>query len=183
MQDGFKIAISAGLMGAVVGLGMQGMSDQMSQTIGQGWMLGGLAGSAVLGGIAAISEKWTHFKREREINQNIDELQKKVDNLSEVKDVVRTMTEFTRLAGVVHDNFDSSREKSRATVVLRLQILGLSIADKMPTPELADHAASSVYRTMGNVSFRLGQSLDQDKPVSKAGIDIDITAPAAPSMG
>ena len=58
MQDGFKIGISAGVAGTAVGLALQNTQEPMLQSIGQGWILGGIAATALLGGIAVLSAKW-----------------------------------------------------------------------------------------------------------------------------
>lgn len=87
MHDGFKIGMSAGAVGAVVGLALQTAQDPMWQTVGQGWMLGGAAGVAVLGGICAVSSKWQGYKQEHDLALAMEKLERHVawphsDNVS-----------------------------------------------------------------------------------------------------
>lgn len=181
MHDGTKIAMFAGALGAVVGLALQTSGDQLTQTIGQGWMLGGVASTALMGGVAAISAKWQSFKAERQMSQTIEHLETAVEK--GVHTDGTTLKSFIGLARESGEFFEYKSDSKKEAVAQRLQILGMSIADKMPHMEQADSAANVVHNTMGSIRFKLGVSLNQDAPVRKAGIDIDITSPSAPSMG
>ena len=67
MQDGMKIAIAAGAVQAAVGLALQTAQDPQWQTAGQGLMLSGVAGVAVVGGVSVLASKWQSYKKEKAV--------------------------------------------------------------------------------------------------------------------
>lgn len=158
MHTGTNIAMLAGALGAMAGMAMQGAGDPMVQTIGQGWMLAGVASTTLLGGMAALSAKWKSFKAERQMNQTIERLENAVTNGTQTDRT--TLNSFINLTRDSSNFFEDASQSKRTAVAERLQILGMAIVAKMPNMEQADLAANVVNLTMGDARFKMGVHIE-----------------------
>lgn len=184
MQDGFKIGISAGIAGTAVGLALQNTQDPMLQTIGQGWILGGVAATALLGGIAALSAKWNQYKQECAVERSVEQLEKANETQPGQKTLV---THFVEVALTAAEQFEQARDSKKSAITERLQLLGMNIADGMPEQETQSRAHQLTNNAMNVVRMKLDQMSYGDFHV-KADPGKDVIAPSqamhtSPSMG
>lgn len=154
MHDAFKISLTAAVMGTVVGAGLQSAADPVLQTVGQGWMLGGVASTAILGGFAAASSAWKSYKEERNMNQRIEALETVHKSGAPVS--FETMNEFIETARSAGRFFESARDSKKEAVFARVAALGAGLFPKSPAPEAARDAVAA---TLTAVSFRLATPL------------------------
>ena len=159
MESGTKIAMTTGVLGAIAGFGMQASNEQLVQTIGQGWMLGGLASFAIFGSVAIVSQKWETFKAERRTNDAITSLAEAVDK-SATTDAHQLNT-FVALTKDATASFETSDNTRQATVAYRLHCLGKGIASKMP-PSTAAFAGDVVTSAMNSACFKLNVCFRED---------------------
>ena len=159
MESGTKIAITAGALGAVVGLGMQAFNEQMIQTIGQGWMLGGVASVVMFGGVTLVSKKWEQFKAERETNNAITSLAETVDNSTTAD--AHCLNTFVALTQKAMSSFENSNDTRQVTVAYRLDCLGKGIVSKMPLATAA-FSKEVVIRAMDATCFKLNVCFRED---------------------
>lgn len=181
MNDSIKLGVVTGALGVIAGFGMQSAVDPMIQVVGQGWMLGGLMGTALLSGFSIVSEKWRHYKEEADLNQKIENFQKSVSNSASIHRVDQ-MTPYIELVRAAATLFAESSNAKQESVVIRLQTLGVSLVDNMPTQKLRDSAVELVNRSMGYVRFKLDQTLYSDVSAKKAGNSIE-SLNSSPSIG
>lgn len=154
MQDGFKIGISAGVAGTAVGLALQNTQEPMLQSIGQGWILGGIAATALLGGIAVLSAKWNQYKQECKVLRSVEKLEKANEEQPAQKMLVAHFVEAALTAAAV---FEQAPDLKKSTITERLQLLGLNIADNMPEKEQQVHAHQLANNAMNVVRMKLDQ--------------------------
>ncbi len=182
MQDGFKIGISAGVAGTAVGLALQNTQDPMLQTIGQGWILGGVASTALLGGIAALSAKWNQYKKECAVERTIEQLEKANETQPGQKMLA---THFVEVALTTAELFEQARGIKKSAVTERLQLLGMNIADGMPHQDEQTRAHQLVHNAMNVVRMKLDQMSYGDFH-AKPDASKDVVAPQeplAPALG
>ena len=154
MQDGFKIGISAGVAGTAVGLALQNTQEPMLQSIGQGWILGGIAATALLGGIAVLSAKWNQYKQECKVLRSVEKLEKANEEQPAQKMLV---AHFVEAALTAADVFEQAPDLKKSSMTERLQLLGMNIADNMPEKEQQVHAHQLANNAMNVVRMKLDQ--------------------------
>lgn len=182
MQDGFKIGISAGVAGTAVGLALQNTQDPMLQTIGQGWLLGGVVSTALLGGIAALSAKWNQYKKECAVERTIEQLEKANEEQPGHNTLV---THFVEVALTAAEQLEDARGITKSFVTERLQLLGMNIADGMPDQNEQTRAEQLVRNAMNVVRMTLDQMAYGDFH-AKTDASHDVVAPQeplAPALG
>lgn len=181
MNDSLKIALSASALSILAGIGLQSAVDPMMQTIGAGWVIGGLAATALFSGLSVVAAKWNTYKEEADLNQKIENFQKSVSNSASIHRVDQ-MTPYIELVRAAATLFAESSNAKQESVVIRLQTLGVSLVDNMPTQKLRDSAVELVNRSMGYVRFKLDQTLYSDVSAKKAGNSIE-SLNSSPSIG
>lgn len=181
MNDSIKLGLVTGALGVIAGFGMQSAADPMIQVVGQGWMLGGVVGAALLSGFSIVSEKWRHYKEEAALNQKIETLQDSVNTSASIHEIDQ-MAPYLEIVRAAATLFAESSNAKQASVVSRLQTLGVSLVDNMPTQKLRESAVELVNRSMGYVRFKLDQTLYSDVSAKKAGNNIE-SLNSSPSIG
>lgn len=168
MHDALKISLTTALAGIAVGVGLQSAADPMLQTIGQGWMLGGVAATALVGGFAAASSAWKSYKQERSLNKQLESLEAVQKSGAPVDaKTISTFLDTARKAGYM---FEDARDAKKETVLNRIAALGSGLAQNAQSPE---HAQQAVHATLDAMSFRLGQALPT----------VETKAPTEPAFG
>lgn len=151
MHEGFKIGIATGAVGAVVGLALQTAQDPQWQTIGQGWMLGGVAGVAILGGVSALSSKWKSYKEEQALELSIEKLQRHVsfphsDNV------------FDHLHDVASQGVDTlmhASESKKTAFMTRMREISIALVGGQNTLERHEQVSATALLTLSHIAWEL----------------------------
>lgn len=114
-------------------------------------MLGGAAGVAVLGGIAAVSSKWKAYKQEHELALSMEKLERHVawphsDNV------------FGHLHAVANQGIGTlmdASESKKTAFMGRMRDISVAWVRGQDTPEGHEKAATSALLALGGVAWDL----------------------------
>ena len=154
MQDGVKIAIAAGAVQAVVGLALQTAQDPQWQTAGQGLMLSGVAGVAVVGGVSALASKWQSYKKEKALDLSIEKLHRRVSfpHSDKVFDHLHSVA----VQGTT--TLMNASENKKTAFMDRMQEISIALVSGQNSTERHQQVSTTVLLTLSTIALELGVS-------------------------
>ena len=154
MQDGMKIAIAAGAVQAAVGLALQTAQDPQWQTAGQGLMLSGVAGVAVVGGVSALASKWQSYKKEKDLDLSIEKLHRRVSfpHSDKVFDHLHSVA----VQGTT--TLMNASENKKTAFMDRMQEISIALVSGQNSTERHQQLSTTVLLTLSTIALELGVS-------------------------
>ena len=154
MQDGVKIAIAAGAVQAVVGLALQTAQDPQWQTAGQGLMLSGVAGVAIVGGVSALASKWQSYKKEKALDLSIEKLHRRVSfpHSDKVFDHLHSVA----VQGTT--TLMNASENKKTAFMDRMQEISIALVSGQNSTERHQQLSTTVLLTLSTIALELGVS-------------------------